>query len=181
MFILKYHRALILFSGFTRFATARYLVKVKHIARMFGNTLVMSVGMILISLACYYNKHQVAFYLSLFSSVLLGSAAALGESTILGYCKGLPSTFVGYFGSGTGFAGIFGSGVILMFKAFAFTEAEIFLLLTPSVALYYFSFWWLNNTKQKHIYINEYDDYDQKKNDYTDMEVNDTLLSGNDQ
>ena len=45
-----------------------------------------------------------------------GIATSIGICTILGFCKGFPSSTVGYFGSGTGFAGIFGSGIIILLK-----------------------------------------------------------------
>lgn len=108
------YRSLILFSSLTRFVNAKYFIKVKHMTRMFVNSILMAVGFLVISLACTYNTYVASFYISLVASVVLGTVSAMGESTTLGFCKGFPSTVVGYFGSGTGFAGVFGSGMILL-------------------------------------------------------------------
>ena len=81
---------------------------------MLINSTDMAIGFIVISFACTYNTNVASFYVSLLASVVLGTVSAFGESTVLGFCKGFPSTVVGYFGSGTGFAGVFGSGFILI-------------------------------------------------------------------
>ncbi len=77
----------------------------------------MLVAFIIIALASTYTGSITSFYAALGSSVLFGVASSLGESTTLGFCKGFPSDMVGYFGSGTGFAGVFGSGIILLLEA----------------------------------------------------------------
>ena len=89
---------------------------------MLFNAVNMSLGFLMISFACTYNTNLAAFYISLVSSVILGTVSALGESTTLGFCKGFPSSVVGYFGSGTGFAGIFGSGIILLLQGVGLTD-----------------------------------------------------------
>lgn len=81
---------------------------------MMINTFNMFLGFLIIALACTFNKYKASFFISLLASVILGTVSAFGESTTLGFCKGFPSTVVGYFGSGTGFAGVFGSGTILI-------------------------------------------------------------------
>ena len=82
--------------------------------RMFISGILMFVGFILIAFACTYDTNMASFYVSLLAAVFLGIMSALGESTVLGFCKGFPSTVVGYFGSGTGFAGVFGAGILLI-------------------------------------------------------------------
>jgi hypothetical protein len=81
---------------------------------MIINSVLMAAGFLIISFACTYNTNVASFYVSLVASIILGTVSAFGESTTLGFCKGFPSTVVGYFGSGTGFAGVFGSGMILL-------------------------------------------------------------------
>ena len=107
-------RSLVLFSSVTRIVNARYLVKFKHLTRILGICMIMASGFFILSLALSYNEYRVSFYLSLFSAVIVGVSCALGESTILGFLKDFPSNFVGYFSSGTGFAGIFGIGFLLL-------------------------------------------------------------------
>jgi battenin len=96
---------------------AKYFIKIKHFHRMLINSINMMLGFLIISLACTYTQFKASFWISLVSSVILGTVSALGESTTLGFCKGFPSTIVGNFGSGTGFAGIFGSGMILILQS----------------------------------------------------------------
>ena len=115
----------------------------------------MMVGFLIISFACTFKEHEVSFWLSLLSSIILGTASALGESTTLGFCKGFPSSVVGFFGSGTGFAGMFGSGIILILKGAGLTNGQIFFIITPTVIPYFISFWWIYRKKEKHAYIPE--------------------------
>jgi battenin len=108
---------LIIFSSLTRFINAKYFIKVKHFTRMIINSVNMTIGFLVISFACTFNEYEASFYFSLVASVVLGTVSSFGESTTLGFCKGFPSTVVGYFGSGTGFAGVFGSGIILILQS----------------------------------------------------------------
>jgi len=115
----------------------------------------MAVGYVLIGVACLNEEYIASFYVSLFASVILGVVSALGESTILGFCKGFPSSIVGYFGSGTGFAGVVGSGVVLL-TSLVFKVKNIgtlFFIVTPTAIIYFLAFWWVYNKKSKHPYI----------------------------
>jgi len=110
----------------------------------------MIIGFLIISFACTFKEHEVSFWLSLLSSVILGVGSALGESTTLGFCKG-------YFGSGTGFAGMFGSGIILILKGAGLDNGQIFFIITPTIIPYFLSFWWIYRMKVRHPYIPEED------------------------
>ena len=120
---------------------------------MFINSVNMAIGFLIISLACTFNTIEASFFISLFASVILGTVSALGESTTLGFCKGFPSTVVGYFGSGTGFAGIFGSGMILILQSAGLSDGAIFFIITPTVIPYFLAFWWISRIKAKYPYI----------------------------
>jgi hypothetical protein len=122
---------------------------------MIMNSINMFLGFLIISLACTFDKNKVSFFLSLVASVFLGTVSAFGESTTLGFCKGFPSTVVGYFGSGTGFAGVFGSGMILALKSADLSNGTIFFCIMPSVIPYFLAFWWINNMKSKYPYVLE--------------------------
>ena len=119
------------------------------------NSMNMAIGFIVISLACTFDQYEASFYISLVASVVLGTVSSFGESTILGFCKGFPSTVVGYFGSGTGFAGVFGSGMTLLLKSAGLTNGQIFFIISPCVIPYFLSFWWINRMKAKYPYIEE--------------------------
>jgi battenin len=60
---------------------------------------------------------------------------------------------VGYYSSGTGFAGIFGASIILMLKVAGFNDGTIFFIIAPSVVLYFLSFYWLHRVKVLRPYI----------------------------
>lgn len=47
---------------------------------------------------------------------------SFGEATMLGYSKSFSSSLIGFWSSGTGFAGIFGSGFFLVLRALHFTD-----------------------------------------------------------
>ena len=145
----------------------------KHITRVLINSTDMAIGFILISFACSYNKVEASFYVSLVASVFLGTVSSFGESTILGFIKGFPSTVVGYFGSGTGFAGVFGSGFILILQSLNLGNAEIFIIMSPACIIYFLTFFWIYRMKAKHPYILEVpalsDAVRREKNNYLSM------------
>ena len=141
--------------------------------RIIINSIDMGLGLLIISLACTYNKNVASFYVSLVASVILGTVSAFGESTNLGFCKGFPSTVVGYFGSGTGFAGVFGSGFILIMQSLGLSNAQIFFIVSPACIPYLLSFWWINRMKARHPYVLEVpalkDSENGNKNNYLSM------------
>jgi MFS family permease len=152
---LCFDRSLILFSSLTRFINGKYLIKLKHMTRMLISGILMFVGFILIAFACTYDTNMASFYVSLLAAVFLGIMSALGESTVLGFCKGFPSTVVGYFGSGTGFAGVFGAGILLILRSANVSLGVIFFIVTPTVIPYLLGFWWLNRIKSRHPFVRE--------------------------
>jgi hypothetical protein len=93
--------------------------------------------------------------LALFASVLIGIAQGWGESTVLGFLKGFPEDSIGYFASGLGFSGIFGSGLIILLNAANCQDYMIYLLGTPIVVPYFLSFYWLYLQKEKFEFVSE--------------------------
>ena len=83
-----------------------------------------------------------------------GCTCALGESTILGFLKGFPSRLVGAFGSGTGFAGVFGSGIFLVLKPFM-NDGVIFLIVIPLVFVYFINVVVAVKMKNKYSFVEE--------------------------
>lgn len=122
---------------------------------MIINCFIIIFAYLIISMATTYNYYEAAFYFALLSSVLHGISTSLGGCTILGFCKGFPSELVGYYSSGTGFAGIFGSGILLLLKEFGLTDNIIFMIVCPSSILYLMSFYWLHKIKQRYQYVSE--------------------------
>jgi len=123
------------FGGFVKFFNSKYLINVKHSVRLTINSGIMLVAYILIA-AVTIKQFEAGFWISLFCALLHGGASSLGESTILGLMKGFPSRLVGAFSSGTGFAGVGGTAIFLIFKPFM-SDGFIFLIAIPLVFLYY--------------------------------------------
>jgi battenin len=122
---------------------------------MMINSFNMFLGFLIIALACTFSEYEASFFISLLASVILGTVSAFGESTTLGFCKGFPSSVVGYFGSGTGFAGVFGSGTILILQSAGLSNGVIFFIIMPTVIPYFIAFWWINGMKAKYPYVIE--------------------------
>ena len=135
---------------------------------MLANAVIMLLGFVTIALACTYSNYLASFWISLASSILLGTVSALGESTTLGFCKGFPSSVVGYFGSGTGFAGIFGAGLIIILQSVGLSNGLIFFLIAPSCLPYVLSFFWLTKMKARYPYILESEKTDNEVPNYSD-------------
>lgn len=87
------------------------------------------------------------FYTCLLGSVLCGAMQAFGESVMLGYIKVFPPRLVAGWSSGTGFAGPFGSGLLLVLKAVDLDLYIIFLVMIPIQASYWLCFLWYDNRK----------------------------------
>ena len=138
---------LILLSSVTRLINAKYFIKVQHLSRVGIATILMSLGFLIIAIACTFNMGKRSFWLAIFAALLFGIASSLGESTTLGFCKGFPSTIVGHFGSGTGFAGVFGSGIFLLLTSIGLSDGTIFFLVIPTVIPYFISFYWISSIK----------------------------------
>lgn len=89
---------------------------------------------------CTTVDYEWAFYVALIGAAICGCMQAFGETTMLGYCKSFSSSLIGLWASGTGFAGIFGAGFYLTLSSIGLTDFYIFLLLSPLLIIYYFSF-----------------------------------------
>lgn len=136
-------------SALTRIISATYLLRIPHLIRMLMNSIILGFGFLLIIISTFYYQQDFLFYVALLSACFFGTVTALGESTILGFCKGFPSSYVGCFSSGTGFAGIFGSGLLLLLKGFGISLGEIFLFAMPFIVVYFYSFYYLHHTQKK--------------------------------
>ena len=106
-------RSLILFSSATRIVNAKYLLRTRHKSRIYFVTGCMVSSFLIIALCVFYNNIEAMFYVSLLASIIVGIGIALGESVNLGFLKTFPGNAIGYYGSGTGMAGITGSLIFI--------------------------------------------------------------------
>ena len=111
-------------------------------------TITAFVSYLLIALCTGFDGISSMFYLSLVASIMIGVQRSIGESTILGFLKGFPGETVGFFGSGTGFAGIFGSGILIVLKSMKLSDSAIYMIASPTMIPYFIAFWWLNEQKE---------------------------------
>lgn len=155
------YRSLIGFSAVARMVNAKWFIKTCHRRRQWFVGLGMAFGFLLISFCVFGTgngikpSQEYKFYLSLVASIIIGVTCSVGESNILGLLKGFPSHMIGFFGSGTGFAGILGTSTLLILHALHLTDAEIYLTATPTMIPYIYCCMWLIDQQHKHVYIPE--------------------------
>ena len=115
---------------------------------------------LLIALASYEGTKgkEGFFYVAVFASMLTGVSQSMGEATFLGCLKGFPSHLVGFVSSGTGFAGITANVINLVLQGVGLTNQIIFLVVTPTIVVYFFCSRWLILQKETYPYITPNDD-----------------------
>ena len=132
---------------------ARFLLKTAHLKRAIFVGTVLTLSFLLISFCAFYAKGNLFFFwIALFAAICTGSVTALGEGTTLGYLKGFPTECMSYFGSGTGFAGIFGTGILLLLKVFDLKDWLIYLISAPTIIPFFISWVWINNQYKAYKY-----------------------------
>jgi len=100
-------------------------------------------------------EYEAFFWFALLCSVVQGAACAIGESSILGFLKGYPGSMIGYFSSGTGFAGIFGTSLLIILAALKIPDWITYLVGVPTVIPYFYAFYWLDKQSKLYKFIPE--------------------------
>ncbi len=114
-FMAAFQFMLIFFNLFIRAFNMKYFIKFKHTSRIIVNTIILMSAYTIIAITSRYES-ITAFVFALIASSLMGAGSCFGESTVLGYLKGFPAVVVVGWGSGTGFAGVFGAGISILLK-----------------------------------------------------------------
>jgi len=99
-----------------RSINSKFFIKIAHKKRILV-AIVLSICAFVIIAVSSSASAVWGFYTCLLGSVLCGAMQAFGESVMLGYIKVFPPRLVAGWSSGTGFAGPFGSGLLLVLKA----------------------------------------------------------------
>jgi hypothetical protein len=60
---------------------------------------------------------------------------------------------IGYFSSGTGFAGIFGSGLLIIMKAIKVPDYIVYALGVPTIIPYFYAFYWLDKQAKTYRFV----------------------------
>ncbi|OMJ73353.1 hypothetical protein SteCoe_27980 [Stentor coeruleus] len=120
----------------------RYLVSVNTLLRITISSCTMLICFVIMSL-CVSTEASWGFPISLIAALLMGMCQSLGECVNLGFIKAFPSDYLVGFTSGTGFAGIAGSGAWLICKIIGLKNFEVFLIFMPLIVIYWLSFLWI--------------------------------------
>lgn len=88
-------------------------------------------------------SQYISFYFALVSILFVGGSSSFGESATLGYLRKYPAEMVSGWSSGTGWAGVGGSGLYLGLVAIGLSNQMIFLLMIPLVLIYWIAFFYI--------------------------------------
>lgn len=136
--------SLIVFSSVTRIVNSSFFIRYQHRTRIMFVTGCIVASFLIIAICCFYESISAMFYLSLFASIVVGVGCALGESVNLGFLKTFPGNTIGYYGSGTGFAGMSGSLIFIALTPLGLSDGAIYLIALPTAIPYLLCFFWLN-------------------------------------
>ena len=121
-FFFSVGRSLILFSSLTRIVNAKFMINVQHKTRIFMVTGTIVSSFVIIAICLAYADIPAMFWISLIGSIIAGIGTALGESVNLGFLKTFPGNTIGYYGSGTGMAGITGALIFIALKPLGLSD-----------------------------------------------------------
>ena len=139
-----YPLALIFFNSFTRIMNSKYFINISYFIRVIFLSLYFFTGFI--SMFFILNKManskntNLAFWLSMFPSIIMGTGESLGEVTILGYISTFKGNYVSGFNVGSAMAGVSGSLLSLLMKRYNINLKNVYLFLTLFAVLYLFIF-----------------------------------------
>eukprot|EP01084_Bolivina_argentea_P299110 515565_1 len=139
-------------SFFTKLFNTLYLQNVTHKIRIIFTVIFNLIGILGLPLSLYSDKDSFLhnFILILVYLVILGGTCSFSENVIVGFLKLFPPKLSGAWSSGTGFAGLFGSFFYLLFSSILGVENQtIYLLISPSMLLYFIAFILMNNSNMK--------------------------------
>ena len=144
-----YPLALIIFNSISRFINSKYCITISYFKRILGLSFYFCFGYVFLFtvLTIIDNSkdfdQQLAFFLSLIPAVIMGTGQSFGEATFLGYIRTFPEDYVSGWSSGTGFAGIFGASLSLIFKIIEdqFDLKNLYLIISPITILFFFAFY----------------------------------------
>ena len=123
----------------------------------------MTFGFVLISWCCMGTQKsgtvnpnlEYKFWISLFASTIIGVSTSLGESNVIALLKGFPSKTIGFFGSGTGFAGISGTTMLLLMNGAGMKDWAIYMTAAPTTLPYIFCCLWIIKKAKMYKFVYE--------------------------
>ena len=144
-----YPLALILFNSIARFINSKYCITISYFKRILGLSIYFCFGYVFLFtiLTIIENSKDfdsnLAFFLSLIPAIVMGTGQSFGEATFLGYIRTFPEDYVSGWSSGTGFAGVFGASLSLIFKIITekFDLKNLYLIISPVTIVFFFAFY----------------------------------------
>ena len=98
------------------------MINVQHKTRIFIVSFTIVASFVIIAICLSYADVPAMFWISLCGSIIAGIGTALGESVNLGFLKTFPGNTIGYYGSGTGMAGITGALIFIALKPLGLSD-----------------------------------------------------------
>jgi len=130
----------------TSFVNSSFLLKIAHMNKIRAMVSLCAFAYLCVGVSNLITS-EFGFFLALFGSVVMGISGTLGEQTILGFLKGFAPELISGWGSGTGFAGVFGAGANFLLRYLEVPGYLIFLGMIPTTLIYLGCFTWLHNQK----------------------------------
>jgi len=144
-----YPLALIILNSISVFINSKFCITVSYFKRALGLSCYFFFGYFFLFIALTiidnsknFNKKS-AFLLTLIPAVIMGTGEEFGEATFVGYTRTFPGEYVSGWSSGTGFAGVVGASLSLLFKLIneKYDLKYLYLIISPITILYFFSFY----------------------------------------
>ena len=136
---------LVFFSLFIKLFNSRFLLKIRHKYKIWAVLLISTLADILLIVGM---KARI-FELTIVATLLIGLGIGLGTCTIFGFMKGFPPLVISGFSSGTGFSGIIGASLYLVFKLYNISLTNTVLALFFFYPLYGLAFYMAIRLKDK--------------------------------
>ena len=119
-----YPLALIIFSCFTRLLNSKYCINISFYIRIIILTLYFFIGYIgfffILDNSKVKNNNNLAFWLTMIPTIIIGTGESLGEVTILGYAGTLKGNYISGWNIGSAIAGVCGTFLSLFLYLFIF-------------------------------------------------------------
>ena len=128
--------ALVAMDIFARVANTVFMGDISRRSR----TVAICIGFLIGNLLLVLSPMTRSFWCAIGAIIVIGGACSFGESVMLGYLKTFPISMTGAWSSGTGMAGIGGSGWYLLLSSLALPDTTIFAMMLVTVPLYWIAF-----------------------------------------
>lgn len=152
-----YPLALIVFSCFTRLLNSKYFINISYYIRIIILSVYFFIGYIalffILGSSKVKNNKNLAFWLTMIPTTIVGTGESFGEVTILGFAGTLKGNFISGWNIGAAIAGVCGTFLSLLFKKLNTNLKYVYLFLSPVSILYLFIFMLTNLCQYKEIKI----------------------------